>query len=81
MAVTVVGMYEAKTNFSKLVRKVVAGDEVVISKGGTPVAKLVPYEAPSAEPRKPGMFKGKFTIAPDFDDPIPGFSEYFDLGK
>ena len=81
MKVTIVGMYEAKTNLSKLVKKVAAGDEVVISKSGTPVAKLVPYSDPPPRPRKPGMFKGMFEIAPDFDDPIPGFSEYFDLGK
>ena len=81
MAVTVVGMYEAKTNFSKLVRQVAEGEEIVISKGGTPVAKLVPYEEAPPKPRKPGMFKGMIEIAPNFDDPIPGFTEYFDLGK
>lgn len=74
MSITAVGMYEAKTNLSRLVRKVAEGDEIVILKGGTPVAKLVRYEPP-AEPRKPGLLKGKFTIAPDFDDPLPDFEE------
>ena len=80
MAVTVVGMYEAKTNFSKLVRKVAEGDEVVIARGGTPVAKLIRYE-PATEPRKPGLLKGKFTIAPDFDEPLPEVVEAFGLDE
>ena len=75
MSVTVVGMYEAKTNFSKLVRKVAAGDEVVISKGGTPVAKLVPYREPAK--RVPGRLKGKIKILPGFDDPMPEFEKLF----
>ncbi len=72
MSVTVVGMYEAKTNLSKLIRKVTSGDEIVIARGGTPVAKLVPYEEPK---RTPGLLKGMFTIAPDFDDPLPEFEQ------
>jgi prevent-host-death family protein len=76
MSVTTVGMYEAKTHFSRLVRKVAEGNEVLILKAGTPIAKLVPYEPP-AEPRKPGLLKGKFTIAPDFDEPLPDFEEAF----
>ena len=76
MPVTVVGMYEAKTNLSKLVRKVAEGEEVVIAKSGTPVAKLVRYEPP-AEPRKPGRMKGMFRIAADFDDPLPEFERDF----
>jgi prevent-host-death family protein len=37
-----VGAYEAKTHLSELLEKVEAGEEIVITKHGSPVAKLVP---------------------------------------
>ncbi len=41
--------------------------EVIIGKGGKPVAKLVRYER-VAEPRRPGALRGKIKIADDFDE-------------
>lgn len=69
-----VKIHEAKTNFSKLIGLVASGEEVVIQRGDTPVAKLVPYEPGVA--RVPGALKGKIDIAPDFDEIPPGFEEY-----
>ena len=69
-------MYEAKTNLSKLVKHVAAGDEVVLTSGGKPVAKLVPYTRPE-KPRKPGQLTGKIKIKRGFDDLPPGFDEAF----
>jgi prevent-host-death family protein len=47
-----IGAYEAKTHLSELLEKVEAGEEIVITKHGTPVAKLVPVKKePSAEER------------------------------
>ena len=63
---TIVNMHEAKSTLSKLVAKVADGEEVVIARAGTPVAKLVKYEA--SEPRKLGGLEGKIWIADDFDD-------------
>jgi prevent-host-death family protein len=37
-----VGAYEAKTHLSELLEKVEAGEEITITKHGTPIAKLVP---------------------------------------
>ena len=37
-----VGAYEAKTRFSELLAQVETGDEITITKHGTPVARLVP---------------------------------------
>jgi len=37
-----VGAYEAKTHLSELLEKVEAGEEIVITRHGSPVAKLVP---------------------------------------
>lgn len=62
-----INIHQAKTNLSKLVAKTQAGEEVIISKAGKPVAKLVAYEE-KLEPRKPGLWKGKISVPDDFDD-------------
>lgn len=65
-----VNLYEAKTQLSKLVERAARGEEVVIAKAGEPMARLVPLE-PARKPRKPGAWKGRLVIAPDFDAPLP----------
>jgi prevent-host-death family protein len=70
MAVIEVNMHEAKTHFSQLVRRVMAGEEVVIARSGRPVARLVPYRPAGAE-RVLGRDAGLFTVPEDFDDPLP----------
>lgn len=72
----IVNMHEAKTNLSKLVKQVEAGEEVIVSRAGEPVAKIVAYSALPKEPRKPGSMKGKIWIAPDFDEIPEEFEEY-----
>lgn len=42
--ITTVGAYEAKTHFSELLEKVEAGEEITITRHGSPVAKLVPVK-------------------------------------
>ena len=59
---------EAKTQLSRLLKRVAEGEEVVIAKRGRPVAKLVPVRS---EPRRPGRLKGHFRLEADFDDPLP----------
>lgn len=68
----VVGMHEAKTNLSKLVKQVEAGHEVILKNYDKPVAKIVPYAPPKAK-RKPGLMKGQIVIKPGFDDIPEGF--------
>ncbi len=65
-----VNIYEAKTHFSKLLALVKEGEEIIIAKAGKPVARLVPFRE-QPEKRVPGSAKGKITIAPDFDAPLP----------
>lgn len=72
----VVGIHEAKTHFSKLVKQAEAGQEVVVENYGKPVAKIVGYK-PSAERRSPGLLAGKITIKPGFDELPAGFDEVF----
>ena len=73
----VVGIHEAKTTFSRLIREVEAGNEVVVENNGKPVAKLVGYR-PAPTARKPGMFAGRIQIGPGFDELPDGFHEAFD---
>lgn len=61
-----VNVYEAKSQFSKLVARVESGEEIVIARNGRPVARLVPITV--RKDRTPGLFKGQFVIADDFDD-------------
>lgn len=63
-----VNVQEAKTQFSELLTRVAAGDDVVIAKAGKPVARLVPVATPSR--RVLGQDKGLFEVPDDFDDPL-----------
>jgi prevent-host-death family protein len=70
-----VPIHEAKTQFSKLVARAEAGEEIVVRRGATPVAKIVAYHAPTT-PRVPGALKGRIAIADDFDETPSEFAEY-----
>jgi len=65
-----VNLYQAKTHLSELVERAASGEEVVIAKAGEPKAGLVPLARP-ARPRKPGAWKGRVVVSPDFDAPLP----------
>ena len=60
----VMNVHAAKTNLSKLLARVANGEEIVIAKGGIPVAKLVPYGSGS-QPRPLGLFAGKVWMSED----------------
>ena len=68
--VKIVNVHEAKTTFSRLLRRVERGEEVVIGKAGKPVARLVP-NSPAASARAPGSAKGRLKLRADFDAPLP----------
>lgn len=61
-----INIHQAKTHLSRLVEDVASGNEVLIAKGGRPMAKLVPLRRDDM-PRRPGTLKGKVRIADDFD--------------
>lgn len=65
-----VTVHEAKTNLSKLLARVEAGEEVVIARGNQPVARLVPMEKPKKQ-KLLGAFKGQFELSDAFFDPLP----------
>jgi prevent-host-death family protein len=73
-----VNIHEAKTHLSRLLRRVSAGEEIVISNAGKPVARLVPVAEPK-KPRELGRHRGEIWIADDFDAPLPPeIQAYFD---
>ena len=61
-------MHEAKTNLSKLVKKAIDGEEVILANGRTPVAKIVPYTP--VPKRTFGCMKGRLSWTPDAFDPL-----------
>lgn len=72
-----VNIHEAKTHLSRLVERVEAGEEIVIARGGRPVARLVPIGV-RTQPRVLGVWKNQVWIAPDFDAPIPEILDAFE---
>ena len=72
-----VGAFEAKTHLAALLDRVERGEEVVITRRGKPVARLVP--ARSRAKRVPGTLKGQVVIADDFDEtPVDVVASFHD---
>lgn len=76
MAGKPVNIHEAKTHLSRLLERTAKGEEIVIAKAGTPVAKLVPYRE-HAGSRRPGAWAGRVRIAADFDELPPEVTAAF----
>ncbi len=72
---TTFNVAEAKAQFSGLVRRALAGEEIVIAKDHKPLVKLVPLDRP-AKMRTPGSAKGRVRLAPDFDRTPSDFKDY-----
>ena len=70
-----VNVHEAKTNLSKLIQKVVDGEEVIIAKGNQPVVKMVLVDKLKPK-RRLGTAKGMIKISDDFDEPLEDLTEY-----
>jgi prevent-host-death family protein len=68
----IVNIHEAKTHLSKILKRVMSGEKIVIAKAGKPIALLSPIDQ-GPNPRIPGIDAGKVEISPDFDAPLPEF--------
>lgn len=67
-----VNIHEAKTHLSRLLTRVMNGEQIIIARAGKPIAVLAPLDrAPAA--RTPGNDTGAVVIAADFDEPLPEF--------
>lgn len=73
-----VNIHEAKTHLSRLIARVEAGEEIVISRAGKPVAKLLPITAPTTL-RTPGALRGHIVIHDDFDELPDDIAEAFGM--
>ena len=69
MSVTV-SIQEAKARLAELLERVKAGEEIVITRAGKPVARLTRYGSKPKQPRL-GAARGKLWISPNFDAPLP----------
>lgn len=66
-----VNVYQAKTKLSELIDRAAAGEEIVISRHGRPVARLIAYRPSRLKRRKLGLLAGKLQVPEDFDEPLP----------
>jgi antitoxin (DNA-binding transcriptional repressor) of toxin-antitoxin stability system len=58
---------DVPSHLDQLLKRVAAGEEILLIKEGKPVAQLVPPSEGAKPRRKPGAWKGKVWISPDFD--------------
>jgi prevent-host-death family protein len=61
-------MHEAKTTLSRLVERAAAGEEIVITRSGRPVARLVPVSGESSLATVKGAWRGLIRMSDDFDE-------------
>ncbi len=71
MGPTTVNIYEAKTQLSRMIDRAAAGEEIIISRNGRPVARLCSLEQKKRNTVTFGVLKGRIWVAPDFDAPLP----------
>ena len=65
----IVGIREAKTSLSRLIKAACKGEEIIIACGKDAVVRLVPVSARNG--RKLGLLKGKLVVGPEFFEPLP----------
>ena len=65
----VIDIHEAKSQLSRLLRQVEAGEEVTIARKGKPVARLVPYQQRGK--REFGAMRGRISLDESVFDPLP----------
>jgi prevent-host-death family protein len=71
----IVTIHQAKTHFSQLIQRALAGEEIIVAKGKEPIVKIVPLPEAKKE-RILGGAKGIVKeIAPDFDAPLEEFPD------
>jgi prevent-host-death family protein len=65
-----VNIHQAKTHLSKLLRRTMEGEEIIIARAGVPIARLVSIERGRAQ-RPLDLDRGVFNVPEDFDAPLP----------
>lgn len=62
---------DAQSKLPQLLDELAPGEELVLQRGGKPVAKLVRLQTEVHGKRLLGFAKGEFVVPDDFDDPLP----------
>jgi prevent-host-death family protein len=70
-------MHEAKTKLSQLVERAEAGEDIVLSRNGKPVARIVPIASTSSLAAVRGAWRNRLRIADDFDELPDDIAEAF----
>lgn len=68
--ITTINIPETTAQFTELLHRIQAGEEILLAQNGVAIARLVPIQ-PHTQPRIPGQDKGKVAIAPNFNAPLP----------
>lgn len=76
-----VGVHEAKTHLSRLLREVEEGEEVVLTRGGRAIARIVAERSAPSVADSFGMFAGQFEIAEDFDADSEELADLFGVPR
>lgn len=71
MSTETIDVQEAQINLSELISRVMAGTEIILTEGTTPLVRLVPVGQPSHAPRVAGLHSGAIIMEDDFDTPLP----------
>ncbi len=66
----IVNIHEAKTHLSRLLLRVMGGEEIIIARAGKPIARLLPINAQPAA-RAPGSAGNTISIPPSYFDALP----------
>jgi prevent-host-death family protein len=72
---TTVSLADAQAHLPELLERVAAGEEIVITRDGTPIAQVVPARKPKPQPQF-GSCKGMLTIVSDDEEHLEHFKEY-----
>jgi antitoxin (DNA-binding transcriptional repressor) of toxin-antitoxin stability system len=67
---TIITVHSAKTHLWRLIQRAAAGEEIIIARGKTPVARLIAIP-PRAGKRKFGAYRGEIDVPDSFFDPLP----------
>jgi prevent-host-death family protein len=75
------GVHEAKTHFSRMLREVEQGDEILVTRSGRPVARIVGEPVGHSVADSFGMFKGQFSIGENFDADSEHLADLFGVAN
>ena len=75
MAEHAIDLDHAQGRLSELVREAARGEDVILTEGGEPVAKIIPISR-GQRPREFGSARGLIHMAEDFDEPLEEFADY-----